>query len=65
MASIAALAESLKSTFADKVVETIAANDELTLVIRAADLLPGEDRAVGRGICCEGRDCGLRARTAE
>jgi NADH-quinone oxidoreductase subunit C len=39
MASIAALAESLKSTLADKVVETIAANGELTLVVRAADLL--------------------------
>ncbi|HEX7954666.1 MAG TPA: NADH-quinone oxidoreductase subunit C [Burkholderiales bacterium] len=43
MASIAALAESLKSTLADKVVETIAANGELTLVVRAADLLAVAD----------------------
>jgi NADH-quinone oxidoreductase subunit C len=39
MASIAALAESLKSTFADKVVEMVDAGGQLTLVVRAADLL--------------------------
>jgi NADH-quinone oxidoreductase subunit C len=39
MASIAALAESLKATLADKLVELNAAAGELTLVIRAADLL--------------------------
>jgi len=39
MASIAALAESLKATFADKVVELVVASGELTLVVRAADLL--------------------------
>ena len=39
MASIAALAESLKTTFADKVVEMVAAGGELTLVVHAADLL--------------------------
>jgi NADH-quinone oxidoreductase subunit C len=39
MASIAALAESLKSTLADKVVEMAHAGGELTLVARAADLL--------------------------
>ena len=43
MASIAALTESLKSTFADKVVEMIEAGGELTLVIRAADLLSVAD----------------------
>jgi len=43
MASIAALAESLKSTLADKVVEIVAASGELTLVINAADLLPVTD----------------------
>ena len=39
MASIAALAESLKTTFADKVIELVAAGGELTLVVDAADLL--------------------------
>ena len=39
MASIAALADCLKSTFADKVVELADTGSELTLVIRAADLL--------------------------
>ena len=39
MASIAALAVSLKTTFADKVVEMVAAGGELTLVVHAADLL--------------------------
>jgi NADH-quinone oxidoreductase subunit C len=39
MASIAALAESLKATLADKLVELNAAAGELTLVIRATDLL--------------------------
>jgi NADH-quinone oxidoreductase subunit C len=39
MASIAALAESLKSTFADKIVEMVDAGGQLTLVARAADLL--------------------------
>jgi NADH-quinone oxidoreductase subunit C len=39
MASIAALAESIKSTFADKVVEMVAAGGELTLVVQAAELL--------------------------
>jgi len=43
MASIAALAESLKSTFANKVVEMVAANGELTLVVKATDLLPIAD----------------------
>jgi len=43
MASIAALAESLKTTFADKVVELVDANGELTLVVRAADLLSVSD----------------------
>ena len=39
MASIAALAESLKTALADKVVEIVNTGSELTLVIRAADLL--------------------------
>ena len=39
MASIAALAESLKTTFDDKVIELVAAGGELTLVVDAADLL--------------------------
>jgi NADH-quinone oxidoreductase subunit C len=39
MASIAALAESLKSTLAGKVVEIVDAGGELTLVVGAADLL--------------------------
>ena len=39
MASIAALAESLKATLADKPVELAAAGGELTLVIHAPDLL--------------------------
>ena len=39
MASIAALAENLKTTFADKVIELADAVGELTLVVRAADLL--------------------------
>ena len=39
MASIAALTESLKTTFADKAVELVAAGGELTLVAKAADLL--------------------------
>ena len=39
MASIAALAESLKSSFGDKVVELVAVRNEQTLVIHAADLL--------------------------
>jgi NADH-quinone oxidoreductase subunit C len=43
MASIAALAESLKTTFADKVVELVDAGGELTLVVRAADLLSVAD----------------------
>ncbi len=43
MASIAALAESLKTTFADKVVELVAAGGELTLVVDAADLLSVAD----------------------
>jgi NADH-quinone oxidoreductase subunit C len=43
MASIAALAESLKSTFADKVVEIAGTGSELTLVIRAGDLLTVAD----------------------
>ena len=43
MASIAALAESLKTALADKVVETVVACDELTLVIRAADVLSVAD----------------------
>ena len=43
MASIAALAESLKTTFADKVVELVDAGSELTLVVRAADLLSVAD----------------------
>ena len=43
MASIAALAESLKSTFADKVVELVAASGELTLVVHAVDLLSVAD----------------------
>ncbi len=43
MAGIAALAESLKTTFADKVVELADTGGELTLVIRAADLLSVAD----------------------
>jgi NADH-quinone oxidoreductase subunit C len=43
MASIAALAESLKTTFADKVVELVDVGGELTLVVRAADLLSVAD----------------------
>jgi NADH-quinone oxidoreductase subunit C len=43
MASIAALSESLKSTFADKVVEMVAAGSELTLVVQAAELLSVAD----------------------
>ena len=43
MASIAALAESLKSTFADKIVELVAAGGELTLVVQAAHLLSVAD----------------------
>ena len=43
MASIAALAESLKTTFADKIVEMVAAGGELTLVVHAADLLSVAD----------------------
>ena len=43
MASIAALAESLKTTFADKVVELVDAGGELTLVVRAGDLLSVAD----------------------
>ncbi len=43
MASIAALAESLKTTFADKVVELVDAGSELTLIVRAADLLSVAD----------------------
>ena len=43
MASIAALAESLKSTLADKVVEMVDAGGELTLVVQAADLLSVTD----------------------
>ena len=43
MASIAALAESLKTTFADKVVELVDAGGELTLVARAGDLLSVAD----------------------
>jgi NADH-quinone oxidoreductase subunit C len=43
MASIAALTESLKSTFADKVVEMVAAGSELTLVVQAAELLSVAD----------------------
>ena len=43
MASIAALAESLKSTFPDKVVALVAASGELTLVVHAVDLLSVAD----------------------
>ena len=43
MAGIAALAESLKTTFADKVVELADTGGELTLVIRATDLLSVAD----------------------
>ncbi len=43
MASIAALAVSLKTTFADKVVAMVAASGELTLVVHAADLLSVAD----------------------
>ena len=43
MASIAALAESLKTTFTDKVIELAAAGGELTLVVNAADLLSVAD----------------------
>jgi NADH-quinone oxidoreductase subunit C len=39
MASIAVLTESLKTTFADIVVELVDAGGELTLVVRAGDLL--------------------------
>jgi NADH-quinone oxidoreductase subunit C len=43
MASIAALAESLKTTFADKVVELVDAGGELTLVVPASELLSVAD----------------------
>ena len=43
MASIAALAESLKSTFADKVVALVTASGELTLVVHDVDLLSVAD----------------------
>ena len=43
MASIAALAESLKTALADKVVEIVNTGSELTLVIRAADVLSVAD----------------------
>jgi NADH-quinone oxidoreductase subunit C len=43
MASIAALTESLKTTFADIVVELVDAGGELTLVVRAGDLLSVAD----------------------
>ncbi len=43
MASIAALAENLKTTFADKIVDLVAVSGELTLVVRAADLLSVAD----------------------
>ena len=39
MASIAALAESLKTTFADRIVQLVETGSELTLVVTAADLL--------------------------
>jgi NADH-quinone oxidoreductase subunit C len=39
MASIAALSDSLKSTFADRIVELADVGSELTLVVAAADLL--------------------------
>lgn len=39
MASIAALAEDLKTTFADRVIEIFKADGELTLVANAADLM--------------------------
>jgi NADH-quinone oxidoreductase subunit C len=39
MASIAALAQSLKTTIADRIVQLVEAGSELTLVVTAADLL--------------------------
>ncbi len=43
MASIAVLAESLRSSLADKIIELVDAGGELTLVVRAADLLSVAD----------------------
>ena|SRR5258706_6564638 len=43
MASIAALAENLKTTLAGKVVDLVSINRELTLVVKAADLLSVAD----------------------
>lgn len=43
MASIAALAENLKTTLAGKVVDLVSTNSELTLVVQAADLLSVAD----------------------
>jgi NADH-quinone oxidoreductase subunit C len=43
MASIAALAGILKTTFADKDVELVETNGELTLIVRSADLLSVAD----------------------
>lgn len=43
MASIAVLAESLRSSLSDKVIELIDAGGELTLAVRAADLLSVAD----------------------
>lgn len=43
MASIAVLADSLRSSLADKVIELVDAGGELTLVVRAADLLSVAD----------------------
>ena len=43
MASIAALADSLKTTFTDKIVDMVSAGGELTLIVRAADLLSVAD----------------------